>query len=74
MTTICIAEKNRLALRGVRDGRRYLVKKESAGWWVQPAGNGKKSPPQLTALLDALAAEGFTLEPQAKENVPPCRF
>jgi hypothetical protein len=71
---ICIAEKNRLALRGVRNGRRYLVKKERAGWWVEPADTEKKSPPPLTARLDALAAEGFTFEPQAKEQVPSCRF
>jgi len=74
MTMICVAEKNRLALRGVRDGRRYLVKKERTGWWVELARAGKKSPPPLSARLDALAAEGFSFEPQAKENVPPCRF
>jgi hypothetical protein len=74
MTMICIADKNRLALRGVRNGRRYLVKKKRTGWWVEPARNEKKSPPPLFARLDALAAGGFSFEPQVKENIPPCRF
>jgi len=71
---ICIAEKNRLALHGVRNGRRYLVKKERTGWWVEAARARKKSPPPLSVHLDALATEAFSFEPQAKESVPPCRF
>ncbi len=35
MTTICTADKNRLTVRGVRNGARYLVKKESNGWWIE---------------------------------------
>ena len=77
---ICIAEKKRLPLRGLRDGHRYLVKKETGGWWVEPApvaARARRSKPSvsdLSAHLDALAAEGFSFEPAKKENVPPCRF
>ena len=79
MTTICIAEKNRLPLRGLRDGRRYLVKKETSGWWVEPAPavrsrHGARPARDLAAHLDALAAEGFGFDPVKMENVPPCRF
>src|SRR5438552_352665 len=37
VTTICTADKNRLTVRGVRNGARYLVKKKSNGWWIEPA-------------------------------------
>jgi len=37
MTTICIADKNRLTIRGVQHGQRYLVKKEGHGWWIEAA-------------------------------------
>ena len=76
---ICIAENKSLPLRGLRNGRRYLVKKETGGWWVQPAPAAEvrrdaRPAHDLTAHLDALAAEGFALAPAKKENVPPCRF
>jgi hypothetical protein len=81
MTTICIADKNRLTVRGVENGRRYLVKKEGDGWWIEPAPKARRRTRQLTLAtrdlsdhLDALASEGFSFEPAKKENVPPCRF
>lgn len=81
MTTIAIAAKNRLTVRGVLDGARYLVKREAAGWWIVPAPKNrsrtrvvKRTKKDLTAHLDALAELGFTFEPAVKESVPPCRF
>ena len=81
MTMICIADKNRLTVRGVQNGQRYLVKKEGDGWWIEPAPQARRRVRQvgeatrdLTEHLDALAAEGFTFEPVKKENVAPCRF
>ena len=81
VTMICIADKNRLTVRGVQNGQRYLVKKEGAGWWIEPAPQARRRVRQvaqatrdLTEHLDSLAAEGFTFEPVRKENVPPCRF
>ena len=81
MTMISIADKNRLTVRGVRHGQRYLVKKEGGGWWIEPAQQTPRRVRQvaqatrdLTDHLDALAAEGFAFEPVKKEKVPPCRF
>jgi hypothetical protein len=81
VTTICIADKNRLTVRGVQHGQRYLVKKEGDGWWIEAAPRAPRRARQvvqstrdLTDHLDALAAEGFAFEPVKKENVPPCRF
>ena len=80
VTTICIADKNRLTVRGVQNGQRYLVKKEGDGWWIEAAPRAPRrvrqsqSTRDLTDHLDALAAEGFAFEPVKKENVPPCRF
>ena len=81
MTMICIADKNRLTIRGVRHGQRYLVKKEGGGWWIEAAPRAPRRVRQvaqatrdLTDHLDALAAEGFAFEPVKKEKVPPCRF
>jgi len=81
VTMICIADKNRLTVRGVQNGQRYLVKKEGDGWWIEPAPQARRRVRQvaqatrdLTEHLDALAAEGFTFEPVKKENVTPCRF
>jgi hypothetical protein len=81
VTMICIADKNRLTVRGVQNGQRYLVKKEGDGWWIEPAPQARRRVRQvaqatrdLTEHLNALAAEGFTFEPVKKENVPPCRF
>jgi hypothetical protein len=81
VTMISIADRNRLTVRGVRHGQRYLVKKEGDGWWIEAAPRGRRRVPQvaqsardLTDHLDALAAEGFAFEPVKKENVPSCRF
>ena len=81
MTTIATADKNRLTVRGVMDGARYLIKKEANGWWIEPAPAAtrrvrqvKAAKKDLTAHLDALAASGFTFAPTSKESVPPCRF
>ena len=79
---IAKADKSRLTIRGIQDGREYLVKKEGAGWWVEPAPERALSRKRevLTATrdlsehLNALAQEGFSFEPSAKENVPSCRF
>jgi len=78
--TIVKADKQRITVRGITDGARYLVREEANGWWIQPAPTERvrirKSPEgkSLSTMLDALAAEGFTFEPNPKENVPPCRF
>jgi len=81
VTTICIADKNRLTVRGVENGKRYLVKKEGNGWWIEPAPTARRRVRKLTRAsrdlsdhLNALAAEGFSFEPEKKETVPPCRF
>jgi hypothetical protein len=81
VTMICIADKNRLTVRGVQNGRRYLVKKEGGGWWIEPAPQARRRVRQvagatrdLTEHLDALAAGGFAFKPVKKEKVPPCRF
>ena len=83
VTTICTADKNRLTVRGVRDGARYLVKKENNGWWIEPApqlrrrGRGrevKTATRDLSDHLTALAEEGFAFEPLPQKKVPPCRF
>ena len=81
VTTICMADKNRLTVRGIENGKRYLVKKEGAGWWIEPAPEARhrvrhitKATRDLADHLDALATEGFSFEPEKKENVPPCRF
>jgi hypothetical protein len=78
VTMICIADKNRLTVRGVQHGQRYLVKKEGDGWWIEPAPRRARQVVQstrdLTDHLDALAAEGFAFEPVKKDIVPPCRF
>ena len=81
VTTICIADKNRLTVRGVRHGARYLVKKESNGWWIEPAPQPRRRVRKLKAAtrdwcdhLAALAEEGFAFEPLPKEKVPPCCF
>lgn len=36
MTTISKADKRRLTIPSIEDGRRYLVKQEPDGWWVEP--------------------------------------
>jgi hypothetical protein len=82
MTMIAKADKSRLTIRGVQDGREYLVKQEGTGWWVEPAPENSSSRKRelsratrdLSEHLNALADEGFSFEPAPKENVPPCRF
>lgn len=82
MTTIAKADKSRLTIRGVQDGREYLVRKEGPGWWVEPAPENPRSRKRellpatrdLSEYLNAMADEGFRFEPAAKEKVPPCRF
>lgn len=81
LTTISIADKNRLTVRGVMDGARYLVKQERNGWWIEPAPEARRHPREikdakkdLAGHLDALAAHGFAFEPAQDESVPPCRF
>ena len=81
MTTICTADKNRLTVRGVRNGARYLVKKESNGWWIEPAPQSRRRAREVKAAtrdlsdhLAALAEEGFAFEPLPQKKVPPCRF
>jgi hypothetical protein len=81
VTTISIADKNRLTVRGVMDGVRCLVKQEGNGWWIEPAPEARRrlrevkdAKQDLAGHLDALAAYGFTLQPAQTESVPPCRF
>lgn len=81
MTSIAIADKNRLTVRGVMDGARYLVRAELNGWWIEPAPESRRRPREvkearqdLSAHLDSLARHGFAFEPSKKESVPPCRF
>jgi hypothetical protein len=81
VTTICTADKNRLTVRGVRNGARYLVKKKSNGWWIEPAPQPRRRIREVKAAtrdlsdhLAALANEGFAFEPLPKGKVPPCRF
>ncbi|MEI6395547.1 MAG: hypothetical protein WCT12_31130 [Verrucomicrobiota bacterium] len=81
MTTISIADKNRLTVRGVMDGARYLVKQEGNGWWIEPAPEARRrtrevkdAKKDLADHLDALVAHGFTFESAQTESVPPCRF
>jgi hypothetical protein len=79
---IAKADKSRLTIRGVQDGREYLVKREGAGWWVEPAPEKTMSRKRevlsatrnLSEHLNALADEGFSFEPVAQQDVPPCRF
>ena len=74
MTTISIADKNRLTVRGVMDGARYLVKQERNGWWIEPAPEARRHPREikdakkdLAGHLDALAATASRLnQPKMK--------
>jgi hypothetical protein len=75
MTTISKADKHRLTIPGIEDGRRYLVTQQSGGWWVQPE-PGVKRPREwagpkrdLTKHLEALAKGGLRIKPiKAKVN------
>lgn len=83
MTMVVKAEADRLALPGLQNGQSYLVSQAGGGWWVVP--EAEAPPPDrrrewagpkrdLIEHLDAMAAEGFTLEPQLGTEVGPCRF
>jgi hypothetical protein len=81
VTTIAIADKNRLTVRGLLDGARYLIRAERKGWWIEPAPEIRRRPREvkrakkdLAAHLDSLAENGFSFEPSKQKNVPPCRF
>ncbi len=82
MTTIAKADKNRITVRGVRDGCTYLVKKEPGGWWIEAVSEAKPKRQReihtatrdLVEHLDALAAEGFSFGPKLNPEIPPCRF
>jgi hypothetical protein len=81
VTTIAIADKNRLTVRGVIDGTRYIVKKEANGWWIEPAPEPRRRVRTVTRAkhglgyhLKALKKAGFSFEPLPQENVPPCQF
>ena len=34
--TVAKAEKSRLTIRGLVDGRHYIVRKQSGGWFITP--------------------------------------
>ncbi|MGA3265649.1 MAG: hypothetical protein ABSE16_02375 [Verrucomicrobiota bacterium] len=81
MMSISVADKNRLTVRGVQNGARYLVKREATGWWIEPVPPSKRgrrrvaaATQDLTDHLEALRSVGFSFEPEKKESVPPCRF
>jgi hypothetical protein len=84
MTTVTKADsRGRVVLRGAQDGHRYLVMRTAEGWFVQPeptpvAARRKRewAGPRLDLgeHLEALAAEGLTLEPQMGRKIGPCRF
>ena len=81
MTTIAIADKNRLTVRGVIDGTRYIVKKEANGWWIEPAPEPRRRVRTVTRAkhglhdhLKALADAGLTFEPLPPQPLPPCKL
>ena len=81
MTHTVKADKSRLTLKGVEDGRFYLVHHEGARWIVEPAPERNlraralpADKPDLGEPFAALADAGFTFEPLPASPVPPCRF
>jgi len=36
MTTVAKADKSRLTIRGLVDGRQYLVREQPGGWFITP--------------------------------------
>ena len=83
MTTTSVADKSRLTIRGVQDGRTYLIVRYAQGWWVQDAPIAR--PPKrrrewagpkkdLTEHLDALSRHGLEALAPIKTEVPSCRF
>ena len=81
MITIVKAEKSRLAIRGLRAGKNYLVERAGRGWWIQPAPLNSPSQPAATKPkadladhFEALADAGFSFTPAVQPVVPPCRF
>jgi hypothetical protein len=83
MTTIVTADRGRLSIRGVQDGRSYLVQTLPEGWFVRP--QPPEAPPKrslewsgpqrdLTEHLDDLAKHGLVVERTMDQEAPPCRF
>jgi hypothetical protein len=73
---ICTANQDGLMVHGIQNGKRYLVKKKSHGWWIEPVSPMRHRVRQVTHAkldlsdhLDALATEGFSFAPEKKENV-----
>lgn len=83
MTTIVTADKSRLTIHGVKNGRRYLVSQQGKGWWIVPAPEIRapkrrkhwKGPQKdLSEYLDEMAKEGFSFGSGLTAKVPPCQF
>lgn len=82
MSTISKADRSRLTIPGIQDGRNYLVQEQAGGWWIQPEPEIKprrewRGPKRdLAEHLQALADAGLTIErgENSKVKVPPCRF
>jgi len=82
MTTISKADRSRLTIPGIENGRRYLVKEQGGGWWVRPEPDVKPrrewaGPKRdLSEHLQALADAGLTIErnENSRKKIPPCRF
>ncbi len=87
MTTLVVADdKGRICIRGTEPGRKYLVTRAGAGWWVTP--NPEVPPPtrnrrewagskrSLAEHLRGLGDAGLRIEQSqsAKQPAPPCRF
>lgn len=36
MITVVTGDANRLSIRGVKKGKRYVVHHEREGWWIEP--------------------------------------
>ena len=83
MQTVSKADsRGRVVLRGAQNGHRYVVTRTAEGWFVtpEPPSHAKKPVREwagpkvdLSAHLEAMAAEGFTMEP-LKLEAWPCRF
>jgi hypothetical protein len=83
VTTIATADKSRLTIRGIKNGRRYLVKQVGQGWFVMPEPeiptpkhrrSWDRPKQDLADHLDNLAKEGFSFARTMDKEAPPCRF
>ena len=81
MTHTVKADKSRITLKGIEDGRFYIVHHEGERWMVEPAPDKTRRARVVTAgkgdlgdHLQAMADAGFTFEPAQQPPVPPCRF